>query len=369
MPDIRNLLQPYLSLFSGRLDKIACLDSTLKCVVGCEMLPEGENLLSYLAEAVPNPIHDITEALFYRDDKYWCCRIMPVKNSAGESDAYICEFISIKEAQNIAERADLASSVLPLFTVVESNLSKIWAGAEKLRGTLMERENFPALSDVLSVEQSVMNISTASKNAFEYAGMLLDKNGSQIMDMGALCRSLGERCNAALAKCGRHVEVFVELEELNAFADSRRATVALVNAIQNALLYSPEDTSPVMTVYQTTVHKRKYIEIKIVNENIMYTREDFRDRLDINFTYQRLGFGIPIIERFAKSCGGTFSLNHRGGKVEAILDIPWVEAFPGSYMRFDTPEIVPYVTDLPDMPEQMMLEVVRFFGEKTDIHS
>lgn len=369
MAEFEKLLRPYLRLFSGREDCVAGFDSAFRCVVGNSLFAPGDYLMSFLKEPVPDPLHDMAEAPLYKDERFYCCRIMPVKNSAGESEAYICELISTDEARSICEKADIASELLPLFNTVEFNSASIWKSAGELRKSLMESGDYADLALVMDVEKSMANIAAATKNAFEYSRMLQGSQSQALIDAADLCRILGSSCNAALAKCGRRVEVLVAPDDLRIYADSRRAVVALVNAIQNALLYSPRDTEPVLAVYRKTDHGRSFVEIRITNENIMFTQKDFKDRVDINFSFQRLGFGIPIIRKFSQSSGGVFSMTEEDGKVIVTLTLPAAPAEHGSVIRLNSPSLTRYITETPDLMEVMMREVVQFFGEKTAANS
>ena len=364
------LLKPYLSLFSGCGSPLVCFDSTLKCVwQSGGVFAVGDNLMSYLREPVPDPMHELTEASVYKDDKFYCCRIMPVKNEAGESDAYICELIGKEAARGIAERSDSLSDILPLYNAVEYNTAAVWKSAEKLRGALIGSRDYDSLSDVLEIEKAMSNISAACGNAFEYISMMYGSFSAVRIDAGALCRSLAEQCNAALAKCGRRIEPLIEPDDLTIYADSRRTVVALVNAVQNALLYSPRDSEPILAVYRRDIRGRSFVEIRLSNENIMFTSRDFKEKVDINFSYQRLGYGIPIIKRFAKACGGSFSMEDEGGRVVVTLTLPAAEEEFGSGLTLKSPEYCFYNTGVPDFTEIMMREVVQFFGEKEETHS
>lgn len=357
------LVRPYISLFSGSTDPLMCLDSTLKCFWETGgVFSVGDDLLSYVNGSIPNPMHNITEASVYKNERFYCCRIMPIKNAAGESDAYFCELLSADRARSIGERADSVSDMLPLYNAVEYNSAYVWKSAEKLREYFMQSSDYSRLSEILEIEKAMSNISAACGNAFQYANMLSSSQTPVRIDAGALCRKLGERCNAALAKCGRRLEVLIEPEDLAIYADSRRTVVALVNAVQNAMLYSPRDTEPIMAVYRTSERNRDFVEIRLTNENIMFTSSDFKDNVDINFSSQRLGYGIPIIKRFAAVCGGRFSMEDKNGKVIVTITLPAAADDYGPMVTLNSPELGHYSTGKPDFTDVMMDEVVQFFG-------
>lgn len=365
MIDYKKLTAPYMSLFSGCEDRIAVLDSTLKCVIGSSVIEVGENLLYIVRDPIPNPMHEITRASIARGEHIYGCRIMPVKNSAGESDAYLVETFTLEDLRPLAERADLASAILPMFNAVEYSSTDIWRAAKRLRQRSMKEKDYPLLSEALAIEGAMANISTVCRNTYEYANMLYNEHPAYVTDAADLCRVLGDKCNAALAKCGRHIDVLVELEDLNIRVNSHRAMVALMNALQNELLYSPRDTEPILSVYRRTEHGRAFVEIQVINENIMFTNKDFKDKVDINFSFQRMGFGIPIIKRFVQESGGRFDMRDANGRVILTMSLPGVPESHDDYVQFSEPGMEFYNADTPDLIDIMLMEVVKFFGEKS----
>ena len=138
-----------------------------------------------------------------------------------------------------------------------------------------------------------------------------------------------------------------------------------MNALQNALLYSPRDTEPILSVYRRTEHGRAFVEIQVINENIMFTNKDFKDKVDINFSFQRMGFGIPIIKRFVQESGGRFDMRDANGRVILTMSLPGVPESHDDYVQFSEPGMEFYNADTPDLIDIMLMEVVKFFGEKS----
>ena len=358
-----DLYKPYISILSGE-NPLICLDNRFCCVKAEELFAPGERLLDSVSETVPEPLSCVMETALYKNERFYCCRIYPIKNDIGESIAYICELISAESARRISERTEAPSDTLPLYNAVEMNLATVWRNAASLREGLLESRDYARLSQVIEIEGAVSNISAVCGNAFHYADMLYNSQKFAPVDAGALCRSLIQRCNAALAKCGRRVEVVIEPEDLTIYADSRRAVVALVNAVQNALLYSPQDTEPILAVYRREERGRYFVEFRITNENSMFTSRDFSDGTEVNFNYQRLGYGIPIIKRFASVSGGRFSMNDENGRVVVTITLPAAFEDGSDTITMRNAEERHYDAGIPDFTDVMMREVVLFFGEK-----
>ena len=112
---------------------------------------------------------------------------------------------------------------------------------------------------------------------------------------------------------------------------------------------------------------RKFVEIRLVNESSMFTSRDFSDGTEVNFSYQRLGYGIPIIKRFAQVSGGWFDMSEDNGKVTVTISLPAAYT-DGSEIPLRSPGGARYDAGVPDITDIMMYEVVRFFGGDASIH-
>lgn len=362
---LNEIYKPYLAMLSGE-NPLVCLDNRFCCVFSPDgKFRPGESLLGYIRETVPEPLGRVMEFSFYKDDKFSCCRIYPIKNDIGESVAYICELISAEAARHIGELTDSPSDILALYNAVEMNISAVWTSSARLRVGLSENRDYAKLAEVLAIEGAMSNISAVCGNAFEYANMLYQNQNSTVIDAGELVMNLAERCNAALAKCGRRIEVLTEPLDLRIYADSRRAVVALVNAVQNALLYSPKDTEPILAVYRREQRGRSFVEFRITNDSSMFASRDFSGGKELNFSYQRVGFGIPIIKRFASVSGGSFSMTEEHGRVTVTITLPAANSDYGT-VTLKSPFVASYDTGRPDFVAAMMGDVVHFFGEIQD---
>ena len=359
-----DIYSPYISALSGE-NPLVCLDNRFCVVRAEELLQPGERLTDYLSEIVPEPLSCVMETTLYKNEHYTCCRIYPIKNDIGESVAYICELISAEAARRISEHTEASADILPLYNAVEMNLAAVWHNSAGLRESLQRDKDYAKLSHVIAIEGAVSNISAVCGNASHYADMLYNSQKFAPVDAGALCRNIVQRCNAALAKCGRRVEAVIEPEDLTIYADSRRAVVALVNAVQNALLYSPRDSEPVIAVYRKEERGRIFVEFRVTNENSMLTSKDFSDGTEVNFSYQRLGYGIPIIKRFAAVSGGRFSMTDENGRVIVTITLPAAPADSSDIITMRNSEELHYDAGIPDLTDVMMREVVLFFGEKS----
>ena len=360
------LLKKIADQFVGRSTPVFLLDRVMKCVwSGCEKLfAVGASFQKISKEHFVLPLKAFTEIRVYLNGSFYCARISPLKNDVGDVWLYICELVSSDEVLETASRTDAASKVFPLYNSIEYNMASLWKQAAQLQKKMMDSGDYEGLEKVFAIQASLSNISSVTKNAFSYADMLFSEKDSVRIDAGELVNRLAERCNAALAKCGRRIEVICDPDVLDIMAGGRHAVTALVNTVQNALLYSPRDTVPVAAVYRIAEGQRCFVVISITNENVMFTDKDFKDTVNVNFSYQRLGYGIPIIKRFAEECGGSFSMTDNGGRVTVSVKLPAAPEALGSELHLRQPAYSGYDSGVPDILDIKMREILAFFGEE-----
>ncbi len=304
------IFKPYLCLFSG--SKVVCLDNRF-CVVSCEgsLLESGECVLKSVRETVPEPLGVVMDTTLYKNEHFYCLRLHPIKNGIGETIAYIGEILDSGSVRGMMERTEAPSDILPLYNAVEMNSSAILKHAANLRYGMVKAKDYTRLTEVLGIETAMSNLSSVCENAFNYAEMLYRTQRETVVDAGELCENLAKRCNAALAKCGRRIEALIDPGSLYIYADSRRS-------------------------------------------------------VDVNFSYQRMGYGIPIIKRFVQVSGGWFDMTEENGRVTVTISLPAAHYGSGAELPLRKPSAAQYDTGIPDFTEIMMREVVQFFGESAE---
>lgn len=348
----------YFDIYAGSCEYCAVLDTDFKVIRSSDerMFAKGECMADHFCGNVYVPLKKLTSVRIYKRDKIYCGRLHP----AGEF--IVCEIFTNSDIIRLSEITDMAARILPMYGIVESNTAAMWDSLEKLRGDFAQSGDSTKLAAIMDLESRLSGISSVSRNVYEYCQMCFGEPKLFRIDAGALCRHLVDRCNAALSKCGRHIELLTQPESLHIMADSHRAAAALINALQNALLYSPRESVPLMTVYSVELDDKKYVEISVLNDNIMFTREDFSSGVDVNYNYQRAGYGIPIIKRFAESCRGKLTITDENGKKRVKLTLPYAPEGYGSEIRLENSEFSDYKTGIPDMLEIKMREVNEIFG-------
>lgn len=346
-------IKELMRLFSlgGRI--VFLLDEELCCIYSGDrfFLSEGESLRMILGEELRLSENEVTNISCYRNGGFFCASVSPFGNY------YFCEITDRRGALDILEKTDLLSEMFPACAAMEHSTGELWRCLNRLRGLLPEQ------TLVSDMDRALFSLSAVERCFFDYVSMNGVPAVNIAFDLCSLCRRVCARCAEALAKCGRGIEVITEECGLYVRADSRRAVIALVNAIQNALLYSPKDCVPLLTVRHILRGGRSFAEVRIVNEDIMYTDRDFAKACAERFPY-RLGFGIPVIERFAELCGGEFAFTRENGAAQAVLILPAAPAAELEGCRLEDDRFAVYDTGAPDLVDIRMREVTELFAEQ-----
>ncbi len=351
-------------IYGGQSRAAALLDRTLACTWSGspELFSEGMALQNIVRDKLDYPMHSVTLLRVLIRDEFYCARITPLKNEFGDPWQYICEFIGGDEAVRIAADTDLLAKVMPVFNALEYNLAGLWKSTNALKQLHPADEE---TEQIAAAQRAISNIGSVTKNAYEYTNMVFGERDAVTLDAAALSATLIKRCNAALAKCGRRVEFLCDEGGLFINADCKHAIAALVNAVQNALLYSPRESVPMLAVYRINSGRRSFVEFKFTNDNIMFTEKDFSEDVNVNFSYQRIGWGIPIIRRFAEESGGRFYMEDDGGRMCVKLTLPSPISELSADVALEQYSYVYYDTGIPDIVETKMREVAEFFGENS----
>ena len=104
--------------------------------------------------------------------------------------------------------------------------------------------------------------------------------------------------------------------------NARHAVEALLNAIQNALLYSPRDCEPTVTMSSAEKDSVRYMRLSISNESSVSFGRESSERLGFDFGHRHMSYGIPIIREFVGAAGGSLNISEAGGRYCLTLDIP-----------------------------------------------
>lgn len=275
---------------------------------------------------------------------------------------YICEFFDGDTLLSLVENSGLYEKVFPVIDTIERNTASLWHGIRILESKLIDEGQEETACCAVQLKKSLTRLNSATKNVSEYLHMLSHSSKPRsVIDLSSLLVGLVARCNTALLKSGRYVDIFCESDRMYIYAAQRHAVTAAVNAVQNALLYSPRDCIPQVSLSKTIADGVPYVMLRITNENALFVEENDDGDTRINLAHQRTGFGIPIIKRFAEMCGGEFSMTEENGMVNVTILLRFAEE-TNDKLVISSSIFEYYQTEIPDILDLQMEEVNEIFG-------
>ena len=346
-------LKKFCNVFSN---PVVIMDNTFRCAYSNKpkLIPQESSMKSIFQKSIVLPLDKVYVTMAFVKGVFYSVRIVPL-----DDELYICDFFDQNTILSFAENTDVYDKILPIINDVEYNTAALWRGYNVLRSKLESEQHDDDRRCALEFEKYLTSLNSVTKNLSEYFNMLFYTPGSNsVVDLAAIMTGVVERCNTILLVSGRYIDLVCELKEIYINAEARHVICAVVNALQNALMYSPRDCIPYVTLYQPSDAKNCVV-LQILNDSLMYVDQRSGEELGKNFDHQRLGYGIPIIKRFAELAGGSFEFHEENGKVLTAVTLPLVKAPAIGVLK--SSEYVYYKTEIPDILELKMLEVNDLF--------
>lgn len=348
--------------FGKTKEPVAIVDKNLMCVYSNRprLLPVDSSIAEVFVGDTLGLLSEPSAKMASINGCFYSVRITPI-----DDDLYVCDFFDLSAIISLAENTDIYNRLFPIVDAVEYNTAGLWRGLSTLKSKLREND-CGCLECAADMEKRLVALSSCSKNISEYMNMLkFTPIEANPINLVSLAKDIIRRCNTVLSDMGRTVEFICNEQELYINAQIRHVLSALVNAIQNALVYSTRDCVPVLTLSKQNNTKNGEAVIKLVNNSSLYIERDKGEEPSINLSGQRMGYGIPIIKRFAELSGGTFELHEENGQFTAVIELPLVDE---TTLKNMTPQLsssgyVYYKTDIPDIVELKMREVIDLFGK------
>ncbi len=321
------------------------LDAERCCIMsGCaERLAVGECLDDFIP-----PSHDsgLCESTMYRLGQMYCVRYMPF------GGGYVGEILGSNDISYLMQFTDGMRSNAAYYSSIEYELSVIWENKHIIEKLLSKSD--VAMQHIHRIEKSLYRMNAGSKNACEYMNVMYSAHKNTAVDIAKLCNELAARCNRELLEIGRHVEFRADdSEKLYIRSDSRCALAAMLNLVQNSLLYSPKECNPAFSIRSNG----EQVHICIENQNALFGTEA---ESAVGF---RGGYGIPIVRRFVSLADGVLTCNLEQAKAAVHITIPLVAVEEIADFVLEDVRLYEYATGVPDYIQLQMMQVVDMYSE------
>lgn len=336
------------------------MDRTFMCLYSNrpKLIPPDRSLAAVFTKTVVLPLKSTQTSSAAINGTGYCVRLMPL-----DEGLCICEFIEAAAVLEFAENTDIYGKLLPIVNELDYDSAALWRSCHILRSKLDAEES--GAECALGIEKYLTRMSSVVGSVSEYVNIMFCASlDTAFIDINTLLEGLIGRCNTVLSDCGRYVDYVSEPGSVYIRSHQRYVICAAVNAIQNALLYSPRDCVPYVTLCREDPNEPcGNVILQIINDRALYNESGSDGEWNMNS--QRLGFGIPIIKRFAELAGGSFSIGEENGKVRAVIKLPIAElpADRRGVCVLSSSHFVYYKTGIPDILELKMREINMLFAE------
>lgn len=324
-----------MARFAASEDIYAVLDGELKCLFSSkpDLFPRGLDIIPRLNEAVALPVRERRSVGIFIRGELRCAELLP-QGGHLTGRLYVCRITDYRHALETFSKTDGIFCISPAFKSLEEGMDSVLEVSEELRRTAEDNLWYDMIVRLYRIENTVRNMYAESCNMFRY---FTAKEGepAAVVDAVYLVGSLVERCNLFLTKCGRELRFLCDCESLEIAVNARHAVEALLNAIQNALLYSPRDCEPTVMMSSAEKDNVRYMRLSVSNESSVCFGRESSERLGFDFGHRHMSYGIPIIREFVSSAGGSLNISEAGGRYCLTLDIPLYGggAFTGNVPR------------------------------------
>lgn len=348
--------------FCGKLSNpTAIMDDAFMCVYSNrpKLIPCDQTMLGIFQKSFSLSQEKVCSNTAMIGGCVYSVRIIPFEGY------YICEFFEDSAILDLAQNSDIYEKILPIINELDYDVSAMWRGNAVLRSKLESDGGYDEQIGTADIEKYLIRLNSVINNISEYANIMFNSSEGVPLDINTMLAGLIGRCNTILSETGRYVDYVSEPGAIYIKSQARYVMSAVVNAIQNALLYSPRDCVPYVTLCrEDPKSERGNVLLQIFNDSAMYIDRGPGGEEDKDLVFQRPGFGIPIIKRFAEMAGGSFSLTEVNGRVRVVISLPIVAS---SYDRqglgvLGSSHYVYYKTEIPDILDLKMREVNMMFG-------
>lgn len=271
-------------------------------------------------------------------EKSYCARISPFLE-----DMFVCELFSSHTIIKMAERTDVYAEIAPLLASADSNTDAAWEKLSEIESMFRRDLQADYIESIMNLERPIIEIRRAVKNFKEYTRMCLQNSENEVLEVREFILDFQRKLNTDLAPSGKFIDVLDTIDMYCISACRRHVVVVLMNAILNAMSYSPKDSVPIVTFYKEREEDtgRRMVVIQVVNDIISCAEE----RGKHEFEFVHTGLGIPIIKRFAEDADGEATMEIINGKYRLCIKVPEYIAEITSIYQFKCPEHIQYTND------------------------
>lgn len=333
------------------------VDDQLKCVFSSsqKLIPVNTLLSMMINVPVEMPLKKETDRILRLEKESYCARFIPISKNY-----CFCEILGIYDVLTLASYTNLYPALeqrFSLFEVSYDNLNNIISNmidGLPIKEKLKNLQSIDAFAELSKQKSYISGMSNFAFMAFSQSGK------DEPIDALDLLKWLVDNSNNALAESEKSLDFVADAGEYYILTNHRYVIIAMLNAIHNALLYSPEKAFPVVSLSKSRVDSERSIMVQVIN-SVSNNISDGTGKVD--FVSQRCRLGIPIIKKFVQRAGGNFCFIQNNTTNVLQVSIPeYIPKDPGLVFKSSSPDF--YDLGIHDIINEMMMEIVSIFPKK-----
>lgn len=347
-------VEKYAKMYCRKTCNItAIVDDILQVVYTShpKLLPVGTLISAYINEPVSPPLSGEKKVLFLWKEVSYCARFTPIEKMYS-----LCELFDHSGITAMASFTDFYSMVQDQLCLLEEsslNLKKFAAKMEEKTTPRTKQNNIYIENIKIETDRLNSLLRCISDCVFV---MLSDKESRNVLDLFAMIDWIVKEVNEKLAFCEKDIKFLCDTSSYFIYTDQRYAVIAMLNALQNALLYSPINDEPVLSLTKAVEDEQRYLVVQVINQIDAYTVKEPEEEAD--FAHRRCGLGIPAIRAFAQRAEGKFTFTTSGSKAVLRLLIPEYVPDLDSEFTMESSGFSIYSTGEKNVVELMLEDVI-----------
>lgn len=360
--DEKNTLDPVVKKFAEKICRVSAfpmliVDDLLRCVYSSQpkKIPVGTLLSLFLNEPLGSPLKKEKDVLLFLNGVFYCARFIPI-----DKNYSFCHLLDCSDIITLA-------SYTNMYAIIEQRFSLLWECSDMIRNIIKKLEDVlpPKIrlrhTQMMEINAEAGKLDLLLEGLSNYAYMALSQNESdEIIDTHALIDLLVRSSNEVLAESGKCLDFITDVNAFFICTNQRYAIIAILNAMQNALLYSPVEEAPVVSLTKAVKNDKSYVVVQVVNSIDSYTDIDN----DPDFACRRCGLGIPVIKKFVQRAGGEFYFKESGSRAKVGILIPEFIPEENGTFEFAVDGFTLYDHGGRDLVKSMMQDVISSVSRK-----
>ena len=313
-PELRKFAEKYCR---SALHPMMIVDNLLSVVYSShpKLVPVDTLLSMFVKDFVETPLKREKDVILIFKEVTYCARFTPI-----DKNYSFCELLDYSSILTLASFTDLYSVMSQRFWLLEECTANIEKYVQMLSDNLSGKARIKNMH-ILDLQAESKKLDFLLTGIIDYTFMSFSvKNFDEVIDTYALIDFIIKESNSYLEGTGKYIEFVSELDGYFIYTDQRYAIISVLNALQNALLYSPRDDVPVVSLTRSVKDDKKYVVVQVVNDLDEYTMKTSDEEPD--FVHRRCGLGIPLIKKFVQRAGGEFYFKNDGKKAYVGIMIP-----------------------------------------------